>query len=361
MHCKHGELTNVRCVELALNANGKRLSSVQHSEKKGGVCMAKFMDLTGMKFGELTVVDRAENRVLPSGKQKVCWNCVCSCGNTTVVQSGHLVHGHTKSCGCVRQKMFAAKSKIPDKNIGLKFGRLTVIERLPDKILPCGQTQAKFRCLCECGKYVDVPGLRLRSGQTRSCGCLQKDMMKERAIDLTGKIFGRLTVIERSAKSSSSRHVYWKCLCECGSIVYVKSDDLRNGHTRSCGCVKSYGEEQICKILTIKNVDYKREYTFAELVSDKSWPLRFDFALMKDGMLASLIEFQGIQHFKEFPNGFGEKQRLVTDQMKYDFCKSKGIPLFYITYKDDVDEKCTQIIDTLYANTVPSSEKSEKV
>lgn len=55
-----------------------------------------FKDLTGMKFGRLTVIERAENR-----NNRVHWNCICECGNTCSVMSKHLISGHTRSCGCL--------------------------------------------------------------------------------------------------------------------------------------------------------------------------------------------------------------------------------------------------------------------
>ena len=55
-------------------------------------------------------------------------------------------------------------------------------------------------------------------------------------INLTGKQFGKLTVIERDPKAH--RRVDWICRCECGNITSVSGTDLRNGHTRSCGCLK---------------------------------------------------------------------------------------------------------------------------
>lgn len=57
--------------------------------------MSKFTDLTGMSFGRLTVISRAENR-----GAYVMWNCKCSCGNSVVVRTSNLKNGHTKSCGC---------------------------------------------------------------------------------------------------------------------------------------------------------------------------------------------------------------------------------------------------------------------
>lgn len=58
--------------------------------------MGKFKDLTGVKMGNLTVVERGSNK----GK-KVSWNCICKCGKTTNVLADNLNNQHTKSCGCL--------------------------------------------------------------------------------------------------------------------------------------------------------------------------------------------------------------------------------------------------------------------
>lgn len=54
-------------------------------------------------------------------------------------------------------------------------------------------------------------------------------------IDLSGQIFGRLTVLEQTENKNG--RVQWKCRCECGNIVPVQSGCLRDGHTKSCGCL----------------------------------------------------------------------------------------------------------------------------
>ena len=72
--------------------------------------------------------------------------------------------------------------------LGLKFGRLTVNSL-------AGQNSKKqmiWHCECDCGNYVDVPGSRLTNGSTQSCGCLQKELARQRRIksneyDLTGQ------------------------------------------------------------------------------------------------------------------------------------------------------------------------------
>ena len=56
--------------------------------------------------------------------------------------------------------------------------------------------------------------------------------------DLTGKIFGRLLVVER-AENDSTGHVRWRCECECGKITVVSAGSLKRGSTKSCGCLHS--------------------------------------------------------------------------------------------------------------------------
>ena len=65
--------------------------------------MAKLIDLTGEKFDKLTVTQRSNNIILPSGKQVVAWDCLCDCGNTIVARGDYLRGGVTRHCGCDRK------------------------------------------------------------------------------------------------------------------------------------------------------------------------------------------------------------------------------------------------------------------
>src|SRR5262245_49843852 len=56
--------------------------------------------------------------------------------------------------------------------IGMRFGLLLCIERAQDHVTPKGKTHARFRCVCDCGGEATPLGAALRSGSTRSCGCL---------------------------------------------------------------------------------------------------------------------------------------------------------------------------------------------
>jgi len=72
-------------------------------------------DRTGQVFGELKVVNRAENHLYtdPKGKEhtRSMWVCQCSCGKTTTVRTDHLLSGKILSCGCVGKK-HSAEAKV---------------------------------------------------------------------------------------------------------------------------------------------------------------------------------------------------------------------------------------------------------
>ena len=62
----------------------------------------KLKDLTGQKFGKLTVIKRVEN----SKWNETRWLCKCECGNEAIVNYGKLAYKHTTSCGCYARELF---------------------------------------------------------------------------------------------------------------------------------------------------------------------------------------------------------------------------------------------------------------
>lgn len=174
-------------------------------------------DLTGKKFGMLTVLNYAFTR-----KGKTYWHCKCGCGNEKDISATHLIQGNIKSCGCYRKTKDRStyNKEIPyDKFIGMKFGMLTVVKYL-------GKTN--WLCKCDCGNYKVVKRHNLVGGDIVSCGC------KHKREDISGKKFGKLFVTDDVIKTSSG--VYYGCVCDCGTYKYIRYDHLINGLTRSCGC-----------------------------------------------------------------------------------------------------------------------------
>ena len=75
--------------------------------------------------------------------------------------------------------------------------------------------------------------------------------------DLTGKRFGRLTVLRRDDEESL-RRVFWICQCDCGRIVSVSSCHLNSGHTKSCGCLH---KEQLSQRMKTHGMSDNRLHT----------------------------------------------------------------------------------------------------
>ena len=96
---------------------------------------------------------------------------------------------------------------------GQVFGRLTVLYRAENYISPTGQQQTRWHCRCECGNEVDVNAFELRRGRTVSCSCNRREKAAETAKrkleDLTGCVFGQLTVLYRAEDyiSRSNQHI----------------------------------------------------------------------------------------------------------------------------------------------------------
>ena len=116
--------------------------------------------------------------------------------------------------------------------IGKKFNLLTVVSYK-------GKSKwgySLWQCLCECGEIAVVSSGNLNTGGVKSCGCL---MVRNSGVkkDLTGLVFGRLSVLREASKRWKGDKVYWRCLCTCGQETVVGAGDLQSGHTKSCGCL----------------------------------------------------------------------------------------------------------------------------
>lgn len=62
--------------------------------------------------------------------------------------------------------------------------------------------------------------------------------MGRKVMDLTGKKFGKSTIIKRSYPNKNG-HLMWLCKCDCGTEKIIEGNHLRSGHTKSCGCLQS--------------------------------------------------------------------------------------------------------------------------
>lgn len=120
---------------------------------------------------------------------------------------------------------------------GQRFGRLVVIEKTDSQQTPNGTIRTMWKCRCDCGNIVIRSQQNIRNAEHASCGCWKSELTSERKLeDLTGKRFGRLVVVERADTTNVSTR--WKCKCDCGKDCIVLAQNLKKGHTTSCGCYR---------------------------------------------------------------------------------------------------------------------------
>ena len=225
---------------------------------------------------------------------------------------------------------------------GQDFGYWHVIERAPNN----KDGGARWKCKCTaCGKEKEVSSGHLRSGRSTNCGCIRMEKMRLASIkDETGKQYGYLKVKRMATKDEQPRTdrmgIYWVCDCEkCGQKdIVIFGDYLRNGDTKSCGCIVSWHESQIAQMLKILNFTFDQQHYFKNLtIKDTGYYLYYDFAIFNQNKLLYLIEYDGKQHFDKNAAHWGNNEEDFSrnrekDLLKNKYCFDNNIPLIRIPY-----------------------------
>jgi hypothetical protein len=135
-------------------------------------CVSKrsVKDLLGERFGRLTVLERVGS----DKHNKAVWKCICDCGNIKNVVSIALISGNTQSCGCYNKDR-VTETHVDDL-ISKKYGRWIVVKQAGRN----DQGNVLWECLCDCGNIGIVTSSSLNSGNSKSCGCLRRDVTIER-------------------------------------------------------------------------------------------------------------------------------------------------------------------------------------
>lgn len=246
----------------------------------------------------------------------------------------------------VRQKR---TKNMKEKGFKQSNGHLTFIDELKrtDKKV----TNFYYLCVCDCGNWYILTNRHFDQEDMVSCGCYRKargaEMCKNiigpnNALDLKGKIFGDLEVVEKTNKRIGDYNVIWKCKCiNCGAEQEVQATMLNRQirlFCENCSQRKSKGEKIISFLLDINNIVYEKEKIFETCkFPNSNYYGRFDFYVNN----TYLIEFDGQQHFmpEKFSNNISEEKAkelfLKTqerDNFKNNWCKENNIPLIRIPY-----------------------------
>jgi hypothetical protein len=134
--------------------------------------------------------------------------------------------------------------------IGRRIGNLIVLAR----------DEEKYLCQCDCGEKKSFWRSNLIQGKKTHCGC-----MKYSDRDLTGKVFGRLTVVSKHNGSFQK----W----ECGRNSISTSTNLRHGRSRSCGCLQREIVKEIGKANMFLTDEEREERRHRDDTLVKIWRL----------------------------------------------------------------------------------------
>lgn len=272
-----------------------RASSLKSGHTKGcGQKHRRVEDLTGRKFGKLTVLCRAEDHLNPNGTKYIMWLCRCECGNETIVRATSLKSGHTISCGCAHHD--SAMGIGLDDITGRTFGRWTVLYENGRLREPRGRLVPLWHCRCACGEERDLRAGTLKSGQSLSCGCFKYERLSEIA---------------------------------------------------SHGFGISRGERMVNEYLMSLGVYYEPQKIYPDLRGAKGYPLSYDFLVYYDGRPFLLIEYQGVQHYRPVDYFGGESQfrvQQLNDNKKRAYAASIGLNFVEIPYTCDTYESIVQVL-----------------
>lgn len=178
-----------------------------------------------------------------------------------------------KSCTSVKNRQ-----KNPDPKEGEKFGNLTFIKRIEDRVSASGKHYKQYLCKCVCGSLVKVNKDNLLKGAITRCKQCKTEYLKEcsfkrgKESDVpVGTHFGNLEVLEKVYHKDKNNHniQYYKCKCSCGNIVDVCKHSLLNSLSTSCGCQGSRNKLRDVRISIGNKTDPEIGHRFGKLVVQK--------------------------------------------------------------------------------------------
>lgn len=165
------------------------------------------------------------------------WYFKCKCGR--IFTSRARTARKMKACSLCSDKNRGKRRR--ERHIGKKFGRLLVLDVIPNNTGIEGRTETYCFCKCECYNFTLCQTGSLIHGQIKSCGCYNLEVLEKisvKSTEMIGKLFGKLTPIERV--KSDTRFSKYRCKCECGNFTIKRGQDLREGSVQSCGCLKGH-------------------------------------------------------------------------------------------------------------------------
>ncbi len=215
-------------------------------------------------------------------------------------------------------QLLREKSQRFEDLTGQRFDRLEVVSyagRRPSDLRPF------WWCRCDCGEDKLAMAKMLKEGLVQSCGCKSKEQSRRNGLTRKGKFrrlpkagerFGRLIVVRLSY--AKGKRPYMLCRCDCGKETTVRTDCLKDGNTRSCGCLSA---EATGNRARTHGLSHTREYIAAKAKQrmerkrglDVEWTPEMEVALAKlqpDCVLCGQAA-EATDHVNPLSHGYGLK------------------------------------------------------
>lgn len=171
-------------------------------------------------------------------------------------------------------------------------------------------------------------------------------------VELTGRRFGRLVVIEQALEKSANGALHWKCKCDCGNEKIIRGTNLTSGKTLSCGC---YNRE----VITKENPKYKRKlYYIFRSIKDRCED-RNNKAFKNYGGRGISVEWKTYEEFEEWCMNHGYKEGLWIDRINNDGNYSPDNCRF-CTPKEQQNNKRTNVFITIDVETLTIQQWADK-
>jgi len=243
----------------------------------GCIAEGRRKNITNLKSGMLTAIKPTEDRKSKS----VLWECSCDCGQSRKLSVSEFCSGQYTSCGCQPRKGVYKDLK------GKVFGRLTVIE-------PVGKNKAGqyiWKSFCSCGNEHIVAGTSLIEGQTKSCGCLAKDV-KGKASTTHGK------------SRTPEYHAWKNALYRCTKPNNKKYKDYGGRGIKMCdrwseplpsGFLNFLEDMGSCNGLTLERLDVDGDYSPSNCI----WTDRYQQSYNTRIQSTNTSGFTGVSQLKD--------------------------------------------------------------
>lgn len=224
---------------------------------------------------------------------------------------------------------------------GQRFGRLVVLSLDPIPYRsPAGKPVRRWVCRCDCGKELSVltNALTSKKNGTRSCGCARAETMRKLGHDLTGRRFGRLTVIQSvdldSPKPNGLKQG-WLCRCDCGEEIVATQKQLELDRLQSCGCLLS--DIARCKIVKQNVVGHYDGTTVSAIRPDRPpnknntsgikgvyWSRREQIWIARIGYKGKMIHLGRFSKIEDAAKARKQAEELYYAPIIEEFDKQKG-------------------------------------